>query len=634
MDIDKLFKVPKLPAGRKRQLPDAPTPEMLKRMRMDPPAIPGPSTPPSSLQNGDNPERAKPKSSGVTIEDVDEDTEDSADFAPGGDADYFAEEDDEGRFFGGGLTDEQKKIFNIFDGSGNEGAQDDLDELSITGIRRLLLRFDRAVKKNQDQRSKYPDDPSKFIDSEADLDSAIKALLPLAQAPKLAYPELVRSGTAATFIDLLSHENADIVIDVVEVVHELTDEDVVNEEGEEDDQSGKDGETEEALKLLVDELLKNAILELLVQNLTRLNESEESDREGVFHILGIFENCLGFSPELSTRLVSDTKILPWLLERISVKSHDENQGYAAEVLSILLQDNRENRLSLGSKGGVETLLKILSQYRKRDPADAVETEFMENVFDTLCSALVEPETKQLFLQEEGVDLMVIIMKEKKQPRSRAIKVLDHALSGPTGTPVCEMFVEALGLKTLFSSFMGKKQKATAVATPASEDMSHMLGILSSLFSNLPSESPARMRLLTKFVEGTYEKVDRLLEIREGAEARLKVAEQEIEQERNDLVADGVIVEEESTWYLRRLEGGLFVLQTVDYILSWLCMEDDGIREHITMILGRKNKTLKDIVAVLKLYRENVGDDETRVPDDQAPSQQEILQGLIAFLEGC
>ena len=110
-------------------------------------------------------------------------------------------------------------------------------------------------------------------------------------------------------------------------------------------------------------------------------------------------------------------------------------------------------------------------------------------------------------------------------------------------------------------------------------------------------------------------------------------------------------DEESTWYLRRLDGGLFVLQTVDYILGWICMEDDGvcvcilyrsfgsyklyiqIRDHVTMILGRKNKTLKDIVAVLKEYRNNVGE-ETRMPDDQAPSQQEILQGLIEFLEGC
>jgi hypothetical protein len=33
--------------------------------------------------------------------------------------------------------------------------------------------------------------------------------------------------------------------------------------------------------------LENSILELLVDNLGRLNESEESDRQGVFHILGM-----------------------------------------------------------------------------------------------------------------------------------------------------------------------------------------------------------------------------------------------------------------------------------------------------------------------------------------------------------
>jgi len=47
--------------------------------------------------------------------------EDDIDFAPGGDADYFAEEDEEGRFFGGGLTSEQKDILNIFDNVGGEG---------------------------------------------------------------------------------------------------------------------------------------------------------------------------------------------------------------------------------------------------------------------------------------------------------------------------------------------------------------------------------------------------------------------------------------------------------------------------------------------------------------------------------
>lgn len=30
------------------------------------------------------------------------------------------------------------------------------------------------------------------------------------------------------------------------------------------------------------------------------------------------------------------------------------------------------------------------------------------------------------------------------------------------------------------------------------------------------------------------------------------------------------------FYLRRLDGGLFTLQTVDYILAWIAMEDDGV----------------------------------------------------------
>ena len=77
-------------------------------------------------------------------------------------------------------------------------------------------------------------------------------------------------------------------------------------------------------------------------------------------IAGIFENILGFNSELATRLVSRTNILPWLLSRIQSKTYDENRGYAAEIMSIVLQNNRLNRLELGNKDGVEIILKVLS----------------------------------------------------------------------------------------------------------------------------------------------------------------------------------------------------------------------------------------------------------------------------------
>ena len=46
-----------------------------------------------------------------------------------------------------------------------------------------------------------------------------------------------------------------------------------------------------------------------------------------------------------------------------------------------------------------------------------------------------------------------------------------------------------------------------------------------------------------------------------------------------MIAEGEEIGEvdEDRWYLRRLDEGLYTLQTVDYILAWVCMEDDGVR---------------------------------------------------------
>jgi beta-catenin-like protein 1 len=53
-------------------------------------------------------------------------------------------------------------------------------------------------------------------------------------------------------------------------------------------------------------------------------------------------------------------MMNWLLERLQQKTHDENRSYAAELLSILLQNSTPNRQELGKKDGVEVILKVLS----------------------------------------------------------------------------------------------------------------------------------------------------------------------------------------------------------------------------------------------------------------------------------
>ena len=98
----------------------------------------------------------------------------------------------------------------------------------------------------------------------------------------------------------------------------------------------------------------------MVENLDRLNEEEEADRFGVFHVLGILENVLAFNPNISKTLIKKTKTLSWTLNRIQNPVQDDNRGYAAELLSILLQSDRENRIAYGKSDGVEVSLKVLS----------------------------------------------------------------------------------------------------------------------------------------------------------------------------------------------------------------------------------------------------------------------------------
>ena len=70
---------------------------------------------------------------------------------------------------------------------------------------------------------------SRFMASEADLDTEIKSLSILSENPYL-YSEFAKLGCVGSLMSLLSHENADIAIDVIQIIGELTDEDVEAEQ--------------------------------------------------------------------------------------------------------------------------------------------------------------------------------------------------------------------------------------------------------------------------------------------------------------------------------------------------------------------------------------------------------------------
>ena len=184
------------------------------------------------------------------------------------------EPDEEGgRFYGSGVTDTQREILSYFDREDNIGEEGEVIGREAFGerdVKKLASGLDRAVSVNEARRAKF-DDPKKYIDSEADLFAAVSSFVVLSEHPNL-YPILVETGAVETLMGLFAHENVDIAISVLEVLVELTGEDV--EYGKESDMAS-----------LMDALFKDDGIEVMIGNLERLNEDKDDDRQGVFHTL-------------------------------------------------------------------------------------------------------------------------------------------------------------------------------------------------------------------------------------------------------------------------------------------------------------------------------------------------------------
>ena len=88
---------------------------------------------------------------------------------------------------------------------------------------------------------------------------------------------------------------------------------------------------------------------------------------------------------------------------------------------------------------------------------------------------------------------------------------------------------------------------------------HLLGIYASMFRLLSGDSASRVRLLGKFVEKDYEKIQKLIALRRSHASRVTMVDEEIKSERSGLSA----TEQEDMngeWLSRRLDAGLFSLQ--------------------------------------------------------------------------
>ncbi|KAI4231187.1 MAG: hypothetical protein LQ349_005777 [Xanthoria aureola] len=546
------------------------------------------------------------KSNGTaTVEDEEDDDDIEAGPALPPDEAEDGVADEEGRFFGGGITSGTADALNYIDElDTGDGAT--AEKIDASWLRKLALNFERRISKNSELRAKFENDPQKFMGSEADLDADLKALSILSDHSDL-YGEFARLGCAASLVSLLAHENTDIAIDAIEIIKELTDEDVEAQQQQWD--------------LLVDAMLDADLLNLLYGNVSRLDEANESDRAGLYHVLAVIEN-LSSRTAIAESLGKNTSFIPWLLKRVQQKEPvvSQNKQYAAEILAILLQSSSPNRTLFFSLDGIDILLQLLSPYRKRDPTKGTEEEeFVENLFDSLTCCLDDSEGKIQFREAEGIELCLIMLREGKMSKPRALRLLDHALGGSEGATCCQKLVEVAGLKAIFTAFMKKHDTQTT---------EHLLGILASLLRSLPGDSAERIRLLAKFVEKDYEKIDRVMKIRRESASKVAAVDQDIRREKARLSSahqdEGDRGDE---WLSRRMDAGLYSLQTADVVLAWLVAEDAGAKNRIQGLLAERDESLEVVRATLQeQLREFDADAE-----DSDVMFQEMLMTLVEYL---
>lgn len=475
------------------------------------------------------------------------------------------------------------------------------------GLKKMILVFEKRVLKNQEMRIKFPEQADKFMESEIELHTALQELHSIATVPDL-YPVFVELNAISSLLELLSHQNTDISVGVVDLLQEMTDVDILHESAE-----GTD--------ILIEALRKQQTCALLVQNLDRLDESVKEESDGVHNTLSIFENLTEMKPAEICREAAEQGLMQWILKRMKAKIPFEgNKLYCSEMLSILVQDSNDNRLMLGTIDGIDVLLQQLATYKRHDPNSSEEQEFMENLFNCMCSALMCKENRERFLKGEGLQLMNLMLREKKLSRNGSLKVLDHACSGPDGKDNCNKFVDILGLRTIFPLFMKTPKRNKKRLLSSEEHEEHVISIISSMLRNC--KGPQRQRLLSKFTENDHEKVDRLLELHLKYLEKVEAVDRQIDEngEEDEDDDDGV--------YLKRLSGGLFILQLIDYVILEVSATAETVKQRVLQMLNLRSSSIKTLRHVMREYAGNLGDAGDSEWRDQ--EQTHILQLVDRF----
>ena len=162
--------------------------------------------------------------------------------------------------------------------------------LDPLGVSKSATALCKVYEKNQLQRSEFPENPEKYMNSEVDLHDALQAIHNVAADPllyKYLYGKDVGGSSSATsamvqgavhvLIQSFTHENIDIVVVLLDTWNELLDADLLSLEQDEEQRS----KVQESIGMLGYNLLTHQGIETLCTTLARLEYSDDTGDDSV-----------------------------------------------------------------------------------------------------------------------------------------------------------------------------------------------------------------------------------------------------------------------------------------------------------------------------------------------------------------
>jgi len=230
-----------------------------------------------------------------------------------------------------------------------------------------------------------------------------------------------------------------------------------------------------------------------------------------------------------------------------------------------------------------------------------------------------------FGKVQGLDLLIRMMKERVFASKLALKLGDHALRHCPEN--CQIFVEKLGLKVLFAIFM-KKGPKTKIKAEATESEEHVVSIIQSL-SRYCTGTPVA-RVLNKFMENSFEKLERLLELHEEYNRSVQEADKARDEGLAQTIDRELEVNEEDQLFLDRCDAGLFTLQQVDLVLIRLVnMGNRQASDEVGKLMDAKGVKIEEVQHVVLEYCKNLGDGAA----DERKEVRSYLRAAVARYGG-